>query len=80
MTGVQTCALPICFPVTITGNSCTIKVEDDGVGLPENFDLKSNSNLGLQIVRTLAESELKGTLEFSGSAVGTTAQLHFDIR
>ncbi len=63
-----------------TGNSCTIKVEDDGVGLPDNFDLKSNSNLGLQIVRTLTESELKGTLEFSGSAVGTTAQLHFDIR
>lgn len=63
-----------------TGNSCTVKVDDDGEGLPANFELKSNSNLGLQIVRTLTESELKGTLELKRNPVGTSAQLHFDIR
>ena len=63
-----------------TGGSCVIKVDDNGVGLPENFDLKSNSNLGLQIVRTLTESELKGTLEIYRSENGTTAQVRFEIR
>lgn len=69
-----------------TGSSCSVKIEDDGIGLPENFDMKSSSNLGLQIVRTLTESELKGSLEISRSAnsnkaaTGTVAQLHFEIR
>jgi len=36
--------------------------------------------LGLQIVRTLTESELKGSLELSASKNGTTAQLRFEIR
>lgn len=63
-----------------TGSSCTVKVEDDGIGLPNDFDLKNSSNLGLQIVRTLTESELNGTLEISSSGKGTTAQLRFEIR
>jgi two-component sensor histidine kinase len=63
-----------------TGSSCVIKIEDDGVGLPTDFSLKDSANLGLQIVRTLTESELKGTLEISSSEKGTTAQLRFEIR
>jgi two-component sensor histidine kinase len=63
-----------------TGNSCVVKIEDDGVGLPEGFNLKDSSNLGLQIVRTLTESELSGTLEISANEKGTTAQLRFEIR
>ena len=63
-----------------TGGSCVVKIEDDGVGLPSGFTLKDSSNLGLQIVRTLTESELKGTIEIQGSDKGTTAQLRFEIR
>ena len=63
-----------------TGGSCVVKIEDDGVGLPEGFNLRESSNLGLQIVRTLTESELKGILEIQGSEKGTTAQLRFEIR
>lgn len=63
-----------------TGSSCVVKIEDDGVGLPAGFNLKESSNLGLQIVRTLTESELKGSLEIQGSEKGTTAQLRFEIR
>jgi two-component sensor histidine kinase len=63
-----------------TGSSCVVRIEDDGVGLPAGFNLKDSSNLGLQIVRTLTESELKGSLEISGSEKGTTAQLRFEIR
>ena len=63
-----------------TGSNCVVRIEDDGVGLPEGFSLKDSSNLGLQIVRTLTESELKGSLELSASKNGTTAQLRFEIR
>ena len=67
----------------LTGNSCVVKVEDDGVGLPDDFNLASSSNLGLQIVRTLTENELNGTLEITnryGAESGTSAQVHFEIR
>ncbi len=39
-----------------------IEVEDDGVGLPDEFDLDSSKGLGLSIVRTLVESELQGEI------------------
>lgn len=66
-----------------TGASCVVKVEDDGGGLPDGFKLSSSSNLGLQIVRTLTENELNGTLEIANresSEGGTSAQVHFEIR
>ena len=37
-----------------------VTVADNGVGLPEGFDLDSATGLGLQIVRTLVVSELAG--------------------
>ncbi|MGA8245357.1 MAG: histidine kinase N-terminal domain-containing protein [Nocardioides sp.] len=40
-----------------------VTVDDDGVGLPPDFDLETSVNLGLSIVRTLVESELGGLLE-----------------
>ena len=39
-----------------------VVVEDDGRGLPEDFDLEECMSLGLSIVRTLVESELGGQL------------------
>ncbi len=43
-----------------------IIVQDDGVGLPEGFALPKTKTLGLQIARTIVESDLGGTLEVSG--------------
>ena len=37
-------------------------VTDDGSGLPQGFALDASNGLGLQIVRTLVESELGSTL------------------
>jgi two-component sensor histidine kinase len=44
------------------GGVLRVEVLDDGVGLPVGFDLASSDRLGLQIVRTLVEGELGGTL------------------
>jgi len=58
---------------------CEIKISDDGVGLPKEFNLIESSNLGLQIVRTLTENELKGDLSLRSSNQGTIAQLDFPL-
>ena len=47
-------------------------VADDGVGLPEDFDVESTDSLGLQIVRTLIVGELGGRLEFRRRPSGGT--------
>ncbi|CAB4699868.1 unannotated protein [freshwater metagenome] len=60
-------------------NECVITIVDDGVGLPAGFDLSTSSNLGLQIVRTLTENELKGLLKLTSTEMGTTATLRFPL-
>ena len=46
-----------------------VEVEDDGVGLPEG---KLGSGLGTQIVKTLVESELRGSINWTSPIRGGT--------
>jgi len=62
-----------------SSKECIIEISDDGVGLPSNFNLNTSSNLGLQIVRTLTENELKGSIELSSTDTGTIAKLKFPL-
>jgi len=39
-----------------------LKIADDGIGIPENIDLKNSKTLGLQLVETLV-NQLDGKLE-----------------
>jgi two-component system, sensor histidine kinase PdtaS len=57
------------------GGQLTVTVSDNGVGLPEDFDLDSTTSLGLQIVRTLVVAELGGRLEIAPQADGGTRVL-----
>ena len=57
----------------------TIKVIDNGVGLPADFDWDKSSNLGLQIVRTLTENELKGSISLNRVNDETVAMIVFKI-
>ncbi len=47
------------------GDQVIMRVRDDGSGLPANFDLSEveTRSLGLHIVRTLVQEDLKGALE-----------------
>jgi two-component sensor histidine kinase len=47
------------------GFDLVVAVRDDGTGLPDGFDLESDSGLGLSIVRTLVRSELHGAIDLS---------------
>jgi two-component system, sensor histidine kinase PdtaS len=49
-----------------------VTVEDNGRGLPKDFDLDVSTSLGLSIVRTLVESELEGVLEMGPRPGGGT--------
>ncbi|MEV5000827.1 sensor histidine kinase [Nocardioides sp. LML1-1-1.1] len=49
-----------------------VAVEDDGRGLPADFDLDGATSLGLSIVRTLVESELGGHLTLGHAPDGGT--------
>jgi PAS domain S-box-containing protein len=53
-----------------------IAVRDDGVGIPENFDVYHSNSLGLKLIRTLVQHQLKGTLMIN-SKQGTEIIVEF---
>ena len=59
--------------------SMTISVTDNGAGIPNDFSLELNTNLGLQIVQTLTKNELAGKIEFIKQNIGTQVQISFPL-
>jgi two-component sensor histidine kinase len=58
-----------------------VVVSDDGKGLPKSFSLERTDRLGLQIVRTLVDSELRGSLSMRRrERGGTDAVLRVPLR
>ncbi|MFL6135214.1 MAG: sensor histidine kinase, partial [Nocardioidaceae bacterium] len=71
--------------ITLTARRGTgrlqVSVDDDGVGLPDGFDVAASTRLGLSIVRTLVETELDGTLDIRNRrAGGTRVTLYLPVR
>lgn len=46
----------------LAGDFIVLTVKDDGIGIPGDFELAKTQTLGLKLVRTLAERQLKGEL------------------
>jgi len=65
---------PGCIEVRVTraAEELRVVVEDDGAGLPPGFDLSASTRLGLQIVRTLVEGELRGSIVLQQRELGGT--------
>lgn len=66
------------------GRHLRATVTDDGVGIPEGFDLATSPGLGLSIVRTLVSSELMGSISLrrgdgAGDRPGTVVQLDLPV-
>jgi len=53
----------VTITVARTAKELDVQVSDDGNGLPEGFAIERSSGLGLQIVRTLVDSELLGSID-----------------
>jgi two-component sensor histidine kinase len=56
-----------------------VTVADDGVGLPAGFSLERAPGLGLQIVRTLVDSELRGSISMRRRVEGPGTQVHLRV-
>jgi two-component sensor histidine kinase/PAS domain-containing protein len=74
---VATSAGTITLSLKDEGDHVTIIVDDDGAGLPDDFDLVQTPSLGLQIVRTLAQDDLKGSFELRSRDNGVSAIVSF---
>ncbi len=53
-------------------------VSDDGVGLPESFDINASETLGLHVVKILVEDQLNGNLAVVRDK-GTIFKIEFKI-
>ena len=58
-------------------NQCVLTVKDNGVGLPEKFDIKKSKTLGMQLISALVE-QLDGKLGINRNG-GTTFKLIFSL-
>ncbi len=54
-------------------------VSDNGVGLPQGFDINATGTLGLRLVKILTEDQLHGSLEVI-SKERATFKMEFDTK
>lgn len=58
----------------------SLTVSDDGVGLPDGFDINATKSFGLRLVRILAEDQLHGTLSIiHGAGAGADFKIEFGV-
>jgi len=57
--------------IEVDSDYLNIIVEDDGVGLPNDFSPDKNSNLGWEIIKTLVQDDLKGKWTIESKLNGT---------
>ena len=56
------------------GDRVHLMVEDDGLGLPADFQPTQSRSLGLQIINTLVTDDLKGQLAFEAAKTATSGE------
>jgi two-component sensor histidine kinase len=72
--------------LTLRNEDSTLDVEvrDDGLGLPEGFDIERTTSLGLSIVRDLVVSQLEGTISMKAlppaEGGGTSVMISVPVR
>src|SRR5690606_22131170 len=59
-----------------TTDRVVVEVQDDGVGLPPDFELNRSGSMGLNIVQVLVRDDLKGEVKLV-SGDGVTATVTF---
>ncbi len=65
----------ITIQITRDGKKATLLIGDDGVGLPDGFEVESSESLGMQLIQALT-SQLDGELKVS-RLKGTTFEVTF---
>ena len=78
---IQTCIRgaihgQIRIAVTKKNGEIVIRVKDDGVGLPEGFDLTRSKTLGIKLIYTLVNHQLRGSVSMANKN-GTKVTIRF---
>jgi two-component sensor histidine kinase len=67
-----------------TEHALEVEVRDDGLGLPQGFDIERTTSLGLSIVRDLVVSQLEGTISMesvpAAEGGGTRVSISVPVR
>lgn len=61
---------------SIDDGQVIIEIEDDGVGLPDGFDMVRDGGFGFRLIRTLVDS-LDGSLDVTSDSLGTSIRFIF---
>lgn len=61
---------------TTSENEIELQVSDNGVGIPEGFDFKQQSTLGMKLIFNIAEHQLGGTVIFENNT-GVKCNIRF---
>ncbi len=70
----------ICIQLHHQGDNIELIMDDTGQGLPENFSPEENASIGLDIIRTLVQDDLKGSITFTTRTEGgVRAKLVFPV-
>ncbi|HJX56242.1 MAG TPA: PAS domain S-box protein [Methanoregula sp.] len=64
--------------VMLENEKIRIAITDDGVGIPDNFDINRSNSLGLKLIRTLVQHQLKGSI-LTTSKNGTEMVVEFPV-
>ena len=64
---------------TIEETRAWISVKDDGVGIPDNWDIEESGTLGLKLIKNLILRQLKGQFHLENNGGGTQVSMVFDI-
>jgi two-component sensor histidine kinase len=68
------------YSAGVEGGRIRFTISDDGIGLPRGFDLGKASTLGLKLVRTLVEKQLKGRLSMKRLKRGTEVIMEIPVK
>jgi PAS domain S-box-containing protein len=63
---------------SVKGDQIRFVVRDNGVGLPTGFNIEKSNRLGLKLMRTLVEQQLRGSVTIT-SIAGTEVVIEFPI-
>ncbi len=58
-------------------NNIELMVSDDGVGIPEEMDIRDSKSMGLRLIVMLAENQLEGKITLDRTN-GTTYKILFE--
>ncbi len=76
--GISEGAIEVALDASEDGR-INLRISDDGVGLPDDFNIDSTGTIGLRLVKILVEEQLQGDMSITSDGVGTIFGMSFVV-